>query len=126
MTIQEILENKNIKSDQYGMAAIAYVYKAFGDNIKYKELWPWVETISDTDGFDHDLTIAIQLLNKAKVRHNDEDEKISIKYDNSVSIQNLKKRLSQINMNLKSANKNSTNINNASKEVEIKSNIIIQ
>jgi hypothetical protein len=127
MTINEILENENIKSDRYGMAAIAYIYKAFGNMTKFRELWPWTEIpTNDNEGFEYSITIAMQLLTRAKGSKEAENNQNQIKLDNSVSIENLKKRLSQINRNLKSANKNSTNINNTSTDVNNKSIEIIQ
>ena len=37
MSINEIIENENIRSDRYAMAAISFIFKAFGDSIRSKE-----------------------------------------------------------------------------------------
>lgn len=43
LTIDQMINNENIKADRFGMAAISYIFKAFGDDIRSKEYWPWSE-----------------------------------------------------------------------------------
>lgn len=43
LTIDHMLENDKILADRFGMAAISYIFKAFGDDIRSKEYWPWSE-----------------------------------------------------------------------------------
>ena len=45
MSIYEIIENNNIHSDRYAMAAISCIFKAFGDPIRSKEFWPWGDKV---------------------------------------------------------------------------------
>ena len=147
MTLQQILENENIKADRFGMAAISYIFKAFGDNIRSKEYWPWgdkvdfpwdngKDTISSdkiqdalnisnwtTYGNLSDLTRAMLCLKEAQVRSH-EEEHIEIKRNNSNSIKDLKKRLDRINMSVKDADTLSQNINETSTEYEEKGNNI--
>lgn len=43
LTIDHMLANDNILADRFGMAAISYIFKAFGDDVRSKEYWPWSE-----------------------------------------------------------------------------------
>ena len=69
MTLSQILENDNIKADRFGMAAISYIYKAFGDDVRSKAYWPWSEKVnfpwSKTQGPIIDLNNAILCINKS-------------------------------------------------------------
>lgn len=150
MTLQQILENENVKADRFGMAAISYIFKAFGDNIRSKEYWPWGDKIDFTwdNGKDtisgdkmqdalniydwatygnlSDLTRAMLCLKEAQSRSQieQETEKIEVKRNNSNSIKDLKKRLDRINMSVKDADTLSQNINETSTEYEEKGNNI--
>lgn len=70
MTINEIIENENIRSDRYAMAAISYIFKAFGDTNRSKEYWPWGRDVqcewTPSKGTSNDITQAEQLLKRAK------------------------------------------------------------
>lgn len=114
MTLQQILENENIKADRFGMAAISYIFKAFGDDIRSKEYWPWGSTVNfpweESKGLETDLTNANLCITQAKIRSKKEST-IKIKENNKNGIKALKKRLDQIMLGNKKSNVISTNIN---------------
>lgn len=70
MTINEIIENENICSDRYAMAAISYIFKAFGDSNRSREYWPWGRDVqcewTPSKGTSNDITQAELLLKRAK------------------------------------------------------------
>ena len=150
MTLQQIISNTNIKADRFGMAAISYIFKAFGDNIRSKEYWPWGDkvdfpwdNVKDTISGDKmqdalnisnwatygnlsDLTRAMLCLKEAQSRSQieQETEKIEIKQNNSNNINNLKKRLDRINMGIKTVNRITKNVNDTSIDYQEKTNNI--
>lgn len=103
MTINEILENENIRSDRYGMAAISYIFKAFGDPIRSKEYWPWGDKVDlpwkESIGFENDITSAMKLLTHARERYHKETKDPIIKTKSKNTVKELKKRLMQLNAN---------------------------
>ena len=127
LSLTQILENENIKADRFGMAAISYIFKAFGDNIRSKEYWPWGDKVDfpwqESNGLETDLTNANLCITQAKIRSH-EEEHIEIKRNNSNSIKDLKKRLDRINMNVKDADTLSQNINETSTEYQDKASNI--
>lgn len=140
-SLNDFLKNENIKPDRFGMAAISYIFKAFGDVIRSKEYWPWGETVNfswdngkdnisddqmqealdisnwNSNGNLGDLTRAMLCLKEAQVRSK-EDSSIKIKQKNRNDIKALKKRLDQIALSTKRSNTISTNINATSELAE--------
>ena len=96
MTINEIIENENIRSDRYAMAAISFIFKAFGDSIRSKEYWPWGKDVqcewTPSKGTSYDITQADLLLRRAKNKfyeENGEYRSISDKYVSMFKIENV-------------------------------------
>ena len=125
LTLENFLNNENIKADRFGMAAISYIFKAFGDNIRSKEYWPWGDKIDfpweESNGFETDLTNANLCITQAKLRSH-EEEHIEIKKNISNNIKELKKRLERINMGVKNVDTVTQNIVNTSTEYQEKGN----
>ncbi len=96
MSINEIIENENIRSDRYAMAAISFIFKAFGDSIRSKEYWPWGKDVqcewTPSKGTSYDITQADLLLRHAKNKfyeENGEYRSISDKYVSMFKIENV-------------------------------------
>ena len=107
MTINEIIENNNIQSDRYAMAAISCIFKAFGDSIRSKEYWPWGKDIQcewmPSKGILDDIKQAELLLKRARVKYNEEEGKyklISDKFISMFKIENVEYYLSNIKLNI--------------------------
>jgi len=113
--------NPNIRADKYGMGAISHIYKAFGDNIRSKEYWPWSENVGNdwawekSKGTINDLENAIEYIKMAMLR-------LSYEYvntqtneygdDMTTAIKKLRKRLENINLSIDIANEITEAINN--------------
>lgn len=128
MTVPEIIQNKNIKADRFGMAAISYIFKAFGDYKRSKEYWPWSDKINipweETQGNIADINNAISLLIEANKRINAEitDESNSINNeiltnDQPKTIREYKRRLNQIVTNLNTFTKSLNETDNINSRV---------
>jgi len=96
MTINEIIENENICSDRYAMAAISYIFKAFGDSNRSREYWPWGRDVQcewiPSKGTRNDITQAELLLKRAKNKfyeENGEYRSLSNKYVSQFKIENV-------------------------------------
>lgn len=96
MTINEIIENENIRSDRYAMAAISYIFKAFGDSNRSREYWPWGRDVqcewTPSKGTSNDITQAELLLKRAKNKfyeENGEYRSLSNKYVSMFKIENV-------------------------------------
>ena len=96
MSINEIIENENIRSDRYAMAAISFIFKAFGDSIRSKEYWPGGKDVqcewTPSKGTSYDITQADLLLRRAKNKfyeENGEYRSISDKYVSMFKIENV-------------------------------------
>ena len=126
LTLTQIRENENIKADRFGMAAISYIFKAFGDRIRSKEYWPWGRDINfpwDNETYDSyeinynkNLLLAIECLEEAISRLNNDTE---TQY-NDISTKSLEKRLALLKNKLKNINTISEKINETSKETKDK------
>ena len=53
LTLENFLNNENIKADRFAMAAISYIFKAFGDNIRSKEYLPCGDKVDFPCGDEH-------------------------------------------------------------------------
>ena len=127
MTIDEILLNDNIRSDRYAMAAISFIFNAFGDPIRSKEYWPWGEKVHcewpRTKGTEIDISYAQIFLERAKNKYDEEleanDNKTNL-YNDSMTdtfknnIRSLKKRLNKVKFNTKTIIKSTSELNNIS------------
>lgn len=96
MTINEIIENENIRSDRYAMAAISYIFKAFGDSNRSREYWPWGKDVqcewTSSKGTSSDITQAELLLKRAKNKfyeENGEYRSLSNKYVSMFKIEKV-------------------------------------
>ena len=127
MTLSDILENNNIHSDKYARAAISHIYKAFGDNVRSKEWWPWGTSVPfkwyPSKGINTDILEAELLLEKARIKSvgesntniNSSDLLSEIK-----SLANLNNYLYDMKNNLKTVNNISDKINEISEETSSK------
>lgn len=132
MNISELIENKNIKADRFGMAAISYIFKAFGDNERSKYYWPfgkntgvnWYSEWEDDGGKLKDLTIAFKLLLEAENRYNNTSntDNITVSQTTSKTIKDFSKTLNILANKLKISNSTSKNINNTSNDTYKKFN----
>lgn len=122
MTINEIIENQNICSDRYAMAAISYIFKAFGDSIRSKEYWPWGRDVQcewiPSKGTDNDITYAELLLERARSKFAEENtdneySKINdeiMKNTVDKQLKDLKRRINKVTLNMKRINKSSKEV----------------
>ena len=126
MNLEALKENKNIRADRFAMAAISYIFKAFSDNKRSIDYWPWsgkdAEYLEweDSTGKTNDLYMAIYLLTEAINRVNNENtdngeinddpnnEKSNI-FDKTTK--EYKRRINQITTNLNNLN-NSISVTN--------------
>lgn len=126
MNLEALKENKSIKADRFAMAAISYIFKAFSDNKRSIDYWPWsgkdAEYLEweDSTGKTNDLYMAINLLTEAINRVNNENtdsgeinddpnnEKSNI-FDKTTK--EYKRRINQITTNLNNLN-NSISVTN--------------
>ena len=159
-TLESLLKDTSISADVFGLAALSYIFIAFGDVAKAKEYWPWnsyglkifenefdnitsnpklEETVKDNDngtyntskykwetsGNMDDLTRAMLCLKAAQIRSNQSivKEKAAEK---AASIQNIKKRLSQIQTSVNSIRKAINDINSVSSNTSNKITEITQ
>ena len=120
MTIYEMIMNDNIRSDRYAMAAISNIFKAFGDDIRSKEFWPWGDKVqcpwTISKGTDEDISEAELLLERARLKYNDETE-INInneKYYSTVSMNNLNKNIKDLQKQVEKIQRNINKINQSS------------
>jgi len=125
MTIDEILLNDNIRSDRYAMAAISFIFNAFGDSVRSKEYWPWSEKVNcewpKTKGTEIDISYAQLFLDRALNKYNDEIENNKINLNNDSmdntfknDIRSLKKRINKVKFNTKTIIKSTNELNNIS------------
>ena len=119
MNLEALKENKNIRADRFAMAAISYIFKAFSDNKRSIDYWPWsgkdAEYLEweDSSGKTNDLYMSIHLLTEAINRVNNENtdggeinddpnnEKSNI-FDKTTK--EYKRRINQITANLNNLN----------------------
>ena len=126
------IKDVDIKSDRFGMAAISTIFKAFGDNIRSKEYWPWSERIGDdwiwekSQGYENDLNYAIELIKYALWRIENEEEAKYMKQVNSSdqNIKDLKRRLNRLNKEIETANNITDAINRTSAETKNETELI--
>ena len=134
MTANELLalDNENIRSDKYAAAAISYIYKAFGDVIRSKEIWPFSNKLNlgwqNSNGTVQDCADAMQYLLKALDRYETEIadtniNKITLSNDNF--IKNLKKFVNKIDEDTEDSNQISDAIAAISSNVEHEINKIM-
>ena len=132
LTLDQIRQNENIKSDRFGMAAISYIFRAFGDRIRSKEYWPWGKDINFPWNSDYeettsengiytqkDLLLAIDCLDEAITRVYKETNENDTIY-NDISIKGFKNRLNKLIMKLNIYDGISNKINETSKETKDK------
>ena len=140
-TLEDLLKNENIRADRFGLAAISYIFKAFGDVIRSKEYWPWGSKVNfswdngkDSISGDNlqealdisnwqstgnlgDLTRAMLCIKEAQIRSKNEETQ-KIKTSNKNSIKDLQKRLARLGINSKTINRDINNVNNTSKNIK--------
>ena len=128
MTLSDILESNNIRSDRYAMTAISNICKAFGYKNYSKESWPWGKDMQFewqcSKGINTDVLEAELLLEKVRTTALEESNKDNNIYniileDPSLislhnQIKNLLNRLNNLKNNLSDINDTSLNINNIS------------
>lgn len=118
MTVSEIIENDNIKPDRFGMAAISCIFKAFGDNIRSKEYWPWGDKVNcpwtKSKGLTSDLSTAIELLLRSIELSNSPEENEDKPLDSSIF--NFRKRLNSAISGINTSDIANKKINETSKD----------
>lgn len=132
MTLTEIIEHENIRSDRYAMAAISNIYKAFGDSNRSKEYWPWGKDVQfewyPSRGTNMDITEAELLLERARQKFEEETNSTSeytkltvdTNMDYNKEIKQLQKRLNKFTRNLSTVTKSNNAIQNISEETSSK------
>ena len=132
MTLTEIIEHENIRSDRYAMAAISHIYKAFGDSNRSKEYWPWGKDVQcewyPSRGTNMDITEAELLLERARQKFEEETNSTSeytkltvdTNMDYNKEIKQLQKRLNKFTRNLSTVTKSNNAIQNISEETSSK------
>ena len=136
--LSDFLCNENIKADRFGYAAISYIFKAFGDDKRSKEFWPWGSTVNfswnnGNDNIDGDLmkqinekswnvagnisnlTRALLCLAAAHERLEKDNEDTEVQ-DTDASIKGLRRRLSVAKTKIKSSDTISDKINEVSND----------
>lgn len=126
MTSNEILvlNNDNIRSDKFAAAAISYIYKAFGDIIRSKEIWPFSNKVNlgwqNSKGTEQDclnaMNFLIRALEKYELELKEETNKTNLSGDDF--IKKLRYLLNNISNEVKIANETSDNINATSNNIE--------
>ena len=143
LNLEEIIQNENIKSDRFAMAAISYICKAFGDTIRSKEYWPWGDKVDfpwnsknqnipseilqheiqytwPTSGELSDLTRAMICIQQAQERREKEINSNEETPNIDVSIKGLKRRLNEAIFKTDTADNVSKKINDTSMNVKNK------
>lgn len=131
MTIQDILAKTTIHADRYAMAAISYIYNAFGEITLSKECWPWGRDLQFEWQHINDANLAITyaqlMLEKAKninndLSNNEDDTQDNINISNELSNQLniLQKNIKKIFENINDINKSNEYINEVSHNVSNK------
>ena len=130
MTIYEMMMNNNVHSDRYAMAAISYIFKAFGDDIRSKEFWPWGDKVqcpwTISKGTNIDIGEAELLLERARLKYDEETEASNIndkiynedtmKDSFAKNIKELQKRINKIQLNIGKVVKASDHTNTVSEQ----------
>jgi len=119
-----ILERNDIRSDKFAAAAISYIYKAFGDIIRSKEIWPFSNKVNlgwqNSKGTEQDCLDAMNFLTRALEKYEleleEETNKTNLSGDDF--IKKLRYLLNNISNEVKIANETSDNINATSNNVE--------
>lgn len=130
LTIDHMINNENIKADRFGMAAISYIFKAFGDDIRSKEYWPWSEKDNcrwpglrgEYHSRDEYMMWAKRTLERASVNSYTVDDQTSNDEKNPIDISliQLKERLKKSVDNVIDINDTNKNINKTSNEIHTK------
>jgi len=125
MNLTQLKENPNIKSDRFAYAAISFIFKAYADNIRSKEYWPWNEILNwneflgipDNQILDANdyLSIARDLLMTASSRYSNENDTNNVdelkdKWEHA-SKNEYRRKLNQIKLSMNSSKNTSTNVN---------------
>ena len=81
-----ILNNDKISADKYGLAAISHIYKAFGNFVRSKELWPFSEKNGldweESNGLENDCETAVKFILRAIEKYKEETEEDDINSSN--------------------------------------------
>lgn len=123
MTVDEIMLNENIRSDRYAMAAISFIFNAFGDPIRSKEYWPWGEKVQcawrPTKGTDIDISYAKLLLERARIKYEEEisENEENYKINTNIVMDDLRKNIKQLQNRLNRVKINVKNIVSATSEL---------
>ena len=119
-----ILGRNNIRSDKFAAAAISYIYKAFGDIVRSKEIWPFSNKVNlgwqNSKGTEQDCLDAMNFLVRALEKYEKEIEEETSKDTLSGDdfIKKLRYLLNNISKEIKIVNNTSDNINATSNNVE--------
>ena len=123
MTINEIIENENIRSDRYAMAAISYIFKAFGDSNRSREYWPWGRDVqcewTSSKGTNNDITYAQLLLERARIKF-DKEQIINNDYpkiNDDIMTNTFDKQMKELRRRINKLAINMKRINSSSQEV---------
>ena len=124
---EQTINEVHIKPDRFGMAAISTIYKAFGDNVRSKEMWPWSERVGNdwqweaSQGIKKDLEYAISLINYALFKFELDKETENNEYETLSSdtlVKDLSHRLKKLQKSINTAEDITKAINNTSEYTE--------
>ena len=125
-----------IKPDRFGMAAISTIFKAFGDNIRSKEYWPWSEKVGDqfmwesSNGLTNDLLDAIEYIKLSLIQIDkeiyEEQESNKSNLTSMDAIKELVKRINRVNNTINNVNRSVDDINKTTEEISNDVNTINQ
>lgn len=119
------IKDVHIKPDRFGMAAISTIYKAFGDNVRSKEMWPWSERVGNdwqwekSKGTINDLRDAVDLIEYAVMRYElemDYENQTHDTEDTYAFVKNLKRRINRVKNSINTAENITDAINKTSIE----------
>jgi hypothetical protein len=107
------------------MAAISTIYKAFGDNVRSKEMWPWSERVGNdwqwekSKGTINDLRDAVDLIEYAVLRYElemDAENQTHDIEDTYAFVKSLKRRINRVKNSINTAENITDAVNKTSIE----------
>jgi hypothetical protein len=119
------IKDVHIKPDRFGMAAISTIYKAFGDNVRSKEMWPWSERVGNdwqwekSKGTINDLRDAVDLIEYAVLRYElemDAENQTHDIEDTYAFVKSLKRRINRVKNSINTAENITDAVNKTSIE----------
>lgn len=117
----KILNSTNISSDKIAAAAISHIYKAYGDFVRSKELWPFSEKNNleweESQGLINDCNVAINFIEKAINKYEEENEETEDLNSSNDFVKSAKNIIKLGNVNLNIINETTNAVNTESNNV---------